>query len=44
MENNEYAGDLLYTEIFGDKIQQLSEYRNDKEFRFVSEMCGYKRV
>ncbi|KAB8257968.1 hypothetical protein BDV32DRAFT_139951 [Aspergillus pseudonomiae] len=37
MESDEYAGDPLHLETFGDKIQQLPECRNDKEFGFVND-------
>ncbi|KAB8228986.1 uncharacterized protein BDW43DRAFT_289535 [Aspergillus alliaceus] len=30
IESDEYAGDPLHTETFGDRIQQLPECRNDK--------------
>lgn len=44
MESDEFTGDPLHVETFGNKIRQLPECRNDNEFGFVSGMCGYERV
>jgi hypothetical protein len=44
MNNDEWAGDGNLEELFGREIAELPECRNDREFGFMSGMCGYKRV
>lgn len=44
MEKDECSGDGNHQDVFGDEIERLPDCRNDKEFGFVSGMCGYKRI
>lgn len=44
MEEDEWTGDGEYQKTFSEDIANLPECRNDREFGYVSGMCGYRRI
>jgi len=44
MRWDEWAGDGIHLDAHGGHVKTLPVCRNDREFGFVSGMCGYKRV
>ncbi|PSR84017.1 hypothetical protein BD289DRAFT_482998 [Coniella lustricola] len=38
------CGNGQHEEMFGDEIQALAKCRNDDEFKFVGNMCGFKEI
>ncbi|KAH8163739.1 hypothetical protein CIB48_g4508 [Xylaria polymorpha] len=44
MSQDEWAGDGQHMEVFRDEIMKLPICRNDHEFHFVRDMCGYNEA